>query len=239
MDTNEWKKTGIFAGVAVLAFGAFGGPVKAQQKPAPAKQPAAAAKKKAAQPAAKKARGKWVKHCDKAKGVKGDICLIQYEVLDEIGAVIAAAAIRKVEGIKKEDFLVSEPLGMRIPDGVRVTIDDGKHISLRFLFCNHNGCMAQAPGTESLGLVDKLKKGNNMLVAAINMAGKPVGYPVSLDGFTKVYQGPPIDKKVFQESQRKRVMMMRKRQQELLKRVREAQEKGKAGPKQPAPKKPQ
>ncbi|MCG8563282.1 MAG: invasion associated locus B family protein [Hyphomicrobiales bacterium] len=210
----------VLAALAVVAF-TYGA------SPASAQQPQGAAPKKpagAAQP--KQTQSSWVKLCDKAKGLEKNICLTHHERLDgNTGRVLVSAALRKIEGQDSEQFLVMVPLGMAIPPGVQVRIDKEKPIPLKYTICHSAGCTAEIPATKEI--VDKLRKGNKMVVAAINIAGKAIGFPVPLNGFTKAYEGAPIDNKKYQDARRQLMQMIRKRQAELAKKARDAQEKKK------------
>ena len=68
-------------------------------------------------------------------------------------------------------------------------------------------------------LIANLKKGQNLVVQAINSNGAPLTLPLPLAGeFAKAYDGPPTDPKVFEENQKKL-------QEELQKRAEEARKK--------------
>jgi hypothetical protein len=71
-----------------------------------------------------------------------------------------------------------------------------------------------------------LKKGQNLIIQAINANGQPLTLPLPLADFGKAYDGPPTDPKVFEEQQKKL-------QEELQKRAEEARKKLEA--QQPAP----
>ena len=47
-----------------------------------------------------------------------------------------------------------------------------------------------------------LKKGQNLIVQAINSNGAPLTLPLPLAEFAKAYDGPPTDPKVFEETRR-------------------------------------
>lgn len=222
----EYARAALVA-LAVLALGSGVAQAQSQQpKAAPAQKPAAAPAKP------KETQSSWVKLCDTAPNFKKKICLTHHERLDgNTGSVLVSAAVRKVEGVDNEQFLVMVPLGMAIPPGIRVTIDDEKPIPLKYSICHAAGCTAEAAATTDL--VDKLKKGNKMVVAAINIAGKAVGFPVPLNGFTKAYQGEPVDNKKYQAARRKLMIMIRKRQEELIKKAEDAQKKKPETPKKP------
>jgi hypothetical protein len=68
-------------------------------------------------------------------------------------------------------------------------------------------------------LIASLKKGQNLVVQAINSNGAPLTLPLPLAGeFAKAYDGAPTDPKVFEENQKKL-------QEELQKRAEEARKK--------------
>lgn len=188
---------------------------------------------------AKKSASAWVKLCDVAK-VKGNekgklqdkrICLTHHERLDgNSGRVLVSAAVRDIEGQEVQRFLVMVPLGMAIPPGVQVRIDKEKPIKLKYTICHAAGCTAEITSTPEL--IGKLKKGKELVVIALNMVGKAVGFPISLTGFAKTLDGKAIDSKKYHAARKQLMGQIRKRQIELVKKAREASKK-----KQPAPKK--
>ena len=72
-------------------------------------------------------------------------------------------------------------------------------------------------------MLASLKKGQNLVVQAINSNGAPLTLPLPLAEFAKAYDGPPTDPKVFEETQKKL-------QEELQKRAEEARKKLEANP---------
>jgi hypothetical protein len=67
-------------------------------------------------------------------------------------------------------------------------------------------------------MIANMKKGQNLIVQAINANGAPLTLALPLAEFAKAYDGPPTDPKVFEESQKKL-------QEELQKRAAEARQK--------------
>ena len=192
----------------------------------------------------KKPQSSWVKICDdhtnKSTKEKKQICLVHHERRDGYtGALLVSAAIRRIEGQDKEHLLIMVPLGRFLPAGMRVQIDKDKPLDMKYTICLPNGCYAEMEATKEL--VTKFKKGNDMAVLTINAGGKAVGFPVPLNGFTKAYEGDPIDRKKYEEAQRRLLSFIRKRQAELRKKAAEkAQDKKEVAPtKEEAPKKPQ
>jgi hypothetical protein len=63
-----------------------------------------------------------------------------------------------------------------------------------------------------------MKKGQGLIVQAINSTGQPISLVLPLADFAKAYDGPPTDPKVFEEQQKKL-------QDELQRRADEARQK--------------
>jgi len=69
-------------------------------------------------------------------------------------------------------------------------------------------------------LIASLKKGQNLVVQAINSNGAPLTLPLPLAGeFSKAYDGPPTDPKVFEENQKKLQEELQKRAEEQRKKL--------------------
>ncbi len=76
--------------------------------------------------------------------------------------------------------------------------------------------MSDYPVTDDM--IGKMKKGQAIVVQAINMQGTPISLPLPLADFAKAYDGPATDPKAFEEQQRKL-------QEELQKKAEEARKK--------------
>lgn len=163
----------------------------------------------------KKKQSAWVKICDKVtftKDLKKEICITHHERLDgNSGMVLVSAAVRKVEGAKTQRFMVMVPLGMALPPGIQVKFDKDKTpIKLRYSICHPGGCTAETVATPEI--ITKLRKGNQLMVAAITAVGKPIGFPVPLTGFSAAYDGKPVDGKKYANARRQLMLQIRKRQ---------------------------
>jgi invasion protein IalB len=227
-----------------LALGAFaaGAPAYAQKKGDEKKAAAAPAQKQSA----------WVKLCETAKlgkpQTKPDekpvveekkICLTHHERLDgNTGMVLVSAAIREVEGQDKKSLMIMVPLGMAIPPGVRAAvysvdqwekaaknekIDETqlKPINLKYSLCHPAGCTAEVEA--DAGTIDQMKKGGGLMILALNASAKPVGFPVPLDGFTKAYEGPPVDNEQYAKARGELMKQIRERQAKMAEKMKEEQ----------------
>lgn len=216
----------------------------AQQAPAAQVQPkstqapkgqAAGAPPAAAAAPAGAAEDAWVKLCMRNEQTQNkEICLVNHEGLEpNTGMVLIAAAVRKVEGEEKQQLLIRVPTAyaLVIPAGVELKVDEQPPIKLQYAICFPTSCQVQLELTKEL--MDSMRKGKQMVVAAMNIQQKTMGFPVPLTGFAKAYDGPPVDSKKYEESRRQLMEMFRKRQQELAAKAAEAQQNKQGAPAQP------
>jgi len=175
----------------------------------------------------------WVKLCMKSEQTQQkEICLVNHEGLEpNTGMVLIAAAVRKVEGEDKQQLLIRVPTAYALvmPAGVQLKIDEQQPIQLQYTICFPTSCQVQLELTKEL--MDSMRKGKQMVVAAMNIQQKTMGFPVPLTGFAKAYDGAPVDSVKYEESRRQLMEMFRKRQAELAAKAAEAeQKKGAADP---------
>lgn len=206
---SQIKLKGQFLALAMAAAVGFAGGIT----------PAFAADKDAA-----KAQSAWIKICDdvKLKEIKKEeaaskkICMTHHESLSaRTGTPLVSAAVRKVTGHDTEKFLVTVPLGMAIPAGVHVKVDENEPIKVKYTFCHVAGCVAETAMTPEL--LKQMKAGAKLMVATIGISGKPVGFPIPLSGFGKAYAGKPIDGEKYANARKAMMVEIRKRQIELAK----------------------
>lgn len=163
----------------------------------------------------------WVKLCMKSEQTQNkEICLTNHEGLEpNTGMVLIAAAVRKVEGEDKQQLLVRVPTAyaLVIPAGVQIKIDDGQPIQLQYTICFPTSCQVQLELTKEM--FDNMRKGKQMVVAAMNMQQKAMAFPVPLTGFSKTFDGPPADNAKYEEAQRQMMETIRQRQIDLANKV--------------------
>jgi invasion protein IalB len=225
---GEWgigARAGLTALMLAVGVGLSVNPAAAQDK----KGAPAAAPKGAPAPAAAAGnapeQSAWVKLCEKAPSLAEpkkelNVCLTHHERLDgNTGMVLVSAAIRQVEGQDKEALMVMVPLGMALPPGVQVKVDDKEPVKLQFTLCHAAGCTAE--GEASKAVIDQMKTGKQVVVAAINLAGKAIGFPVPLTGFDKAYAGAPVDNEKYKEARKRLMSAIRERQIEMAKKAKD------------------
>jgi invasion protein IalB len=211
-------------------------PAAPAKKPAPAKPAAPAAAAPAApapeaqQQAPAQAQGDqqqqvqliyspWTKFC--LKGQNNDpnakqVCFTGKDARIESGMPVVAAVLIEPDGEPKKLLRVTLPLGMQLVHGTRVIVDQNQPMTAPYVICFTNGCMADYDASGDL--IAKMKKGQGLVIQAINSTGQPISLVLPLADFAKAYDGPPTDPKVFEEQQKKL-------QEELQRRADEARKK--------------
>jgi invasion protein IalB len=190
---------------------------------APAAQaPAAGAPPAAAQPPEQQVQliyAPWTKFCLKGQdaGAK-QVCFTGKDGRIEPGQPVIAAVIVEPEGEPKKLLRVTLPLGMQLVHGTRIIVDNNPPLQGPYVICFQNGCMSDYEATPEL--IASLKKGQTLVVQAINSNGAPLTLPLPLAGeFAKAYDGPPTDPKVFEENQKKLQEELQKRAEEQRKKL--------------------
>jgi invasion protein IalB len=192
-----------------------------KQQPAPQAQPTQPAPQQQGQGSSEQmpvVYSPWTKFCGKDQNQPGakEVCLTVKEARLETGQFLAGAALIEQEGKPERIFRVTLPLGMQLPQGIRVTVDQDQPLPGRYLVCLPNGCMADVE--VNVDFVGRLKRAQSVMLQGINLPGQTASYPMPLADFAKANEGPPTDPKVFEEQQRKL-------QEELQRRAEEARKK--------------
>jgi hypothetical protein len=124
---------------------------------------------------------------------------------------------------------------MQLVHGTRIIIDNNPPLQAPYVICFSNGCMSDYEATPEV--LANLKKGQNLVVQAINANGAPLTLPLPLAGeFAKAYDGPPTDPKQFEEQQKKLQEELQKRAEEQRKKLEQTNPQGAAAGANPAAK---
>jgi invasion protein IalB len=193
---------------------------KAQPKAAPPPPPAAEQPQAGEQP--QLIFSPWTKFCLKGQEANAkQVCFTGKDGRVESGQPVVAAVLIEPDGEPKKILRVTLPLGMSIQPGTRVIVDQGQPMTGPYVICFNNGCMADYEASGEL--IGKLKKGQGLAVQGINGAGQAMTLVLPLGDFSKAYDGPPTDPKVFEEQQKKLQDELQRRADEARKKL-EAQQ---------------
>ena len=124
----------------------------------------------------------WTKFCLKGQdaGAK-QVCFTGKDGRIESGQPVIAAVIIEPEGEPKKILRVTLPLGMQLMHGTRIIVDSNPAAAEPYVICFANGCMSDYEVTPEM--LASLKKGQNLVVQAINSNGAPLTLPLPLAGF--------------------------------------------------------
>ena len=177
----------------------------------------------------------WTKFCLKGQDANAkQVCFTGKDGRIESGQPVVAAVIIEPEGEPKKILRVTLPLGMQLVHGTRIIVDNNAPMQSPYVICFANGCMSDYEATPEL--LANMKKGQNLVVQAINANGSALTLPLPLGEFAKAYDGPPTDPKVFEETQRKLQEELQKRAEEQRKKLEDAQKAAGTAPANPASK---
>ena len=134
--------------------------------------------------------GDWETRCETPPGASYEQCAIVLSVVDQdrpnltLVVIVLNTADRKARLMR-----VIAPLGVLLPAGVSLQIDDADAGRLSFLQCQPNGCIAQLALDDAL--LGKLKTGKTMTLGIFQTPEQGVGVPASLTGFKEAYEQLP------------------------------------------------
>lgn len=209
------------AGALVLSVGAESFAQQKAPKAAPKGQAQQAQKADPAQPAAAEipplVYSNWTKLCGKSQEAGGKtMCRIGKDGRLQSGMPMVGAVLMEAEGEARKILQIMLPLGILLPRGTRILIDNDEQGAkvLPIIVCAGGGCMAQTEANADM--VAKLKKGQNLYVQAYNMQQSVFTLAVPLADFAKAYDGPPTDPKDIEERNKKLQDELAKRGRERL-----------------------
>lgn len=168
----------------------------------------------------------WFKACTKQQDI--DICNVQNIMTAQTGQLVTGVSLIELKGkINRKVFQVTVPTGRLVPPGIGMQIDGGKTQKLDYAICFPDRCIAELPLTDQL--VASLKKGSTITLTSINFQNQPNPIKVTLEGFTGAYDGPALQQSDIEDRQKKLQDFVAKNNEDFAKKLKEEQDKAKAG----------
>jgi invasion protein IalB len=186
--------TSAIARLAILvALAAAASPSQAQQAPKSKAAPRAAQATPAPTPtpsetpaAGAPPQPGWAARCSSASREAPLECAIeQTAVLSKTGQTVALVNIRVPSDTHTPVVLVQLPLGLNLPVGAKLQVDDGKSVDLQIQTCEARGCYASIPIPPDL--LAALKSGKQLKVAFQNLNKETIAIPMPLTDFAAAY----------------------------------------------------
>ena len=180
--------------VLILAFGPISLGHAQQTKgknPPPAAQsaPAQPAQSQTAQAEAAPANAPpagWLARCTSASRSAPLECAIeQTAVLSKTGQLIVLINIRVPADTHAPIAAIQLPLGLNLPVGAKLQVDEGKTVDLQIQTCEARGCYVNAP--IAADLLAAMKTGKQLKVSFQNLAKETIAIPMPLADFAAAY----------------------------------------------------
>lgn len=149
-----------------------------------------------AQGTLKQKYGDWQHRCDRPNATGAEQCILIQNVLDQSDINLAIVVLRvedptataearkrdaNAKAVRRPVLRVIAPLGILLPRGLGLKIDDREIGSTGFVRCLESGCVAEVDmdGT----LLDAFRKGKSAVFAVFLTPEEGRGLPVTLTGF--------------------------------------------------------
>ena len=110
----------------------------------------------------------------------------QSAVLTKTGQLVVLVNVRVPSDTHAPVARVQLPLGINLPGGARLQVDDGKATDLQIQTCENRGCYAGAAITPDL--LAALKSGKQLNLSFQNLAKETITIPMPLTDFTAAYE---------------------------------------------------
>jgi len=138
-----------------------------------------------AQSATERTFQNWVVRCDTPANGPQRCRLVQAVRLKDSGQRLVQVGIVRTDGAAAPVVSVVLPLGIYLPAGLTIQVDDGEALRAPIEQCANAGCEARLQLTE--GLLAQMKAGKQAKYTFQNMLRKDVTIPAPLDGFTRAF----------------------------------------------------
>ena len=168
----------------------------------------------------------WFKACTKQEDV--DICNVQNITTAGNGQLITGVSLIDLRGkVNRKVFQVTVPTGRLVQPGIGLQVDGGKTQKLDYVICFPDRCVAEVPLTDQL--VTSFKKGQQITLTSINFQNQPNPIKIALTGFSEAFDGPAMKQSDIEDRQKKLQDFVAKNNQDFAKKLKEEQDKAKAG----------
>ena len=143
-----------------------------------------------AQGVVKNTFGDWQMRCETPPGAKSEQCALVQNVMaeDRPNLTLLVIALKTADG-KSRLLRMVAPLGILIPAGIGLRIDQADIGRAGYVRCLTTGCIAEAVLDDTL--LNQLKGGQTATFIVFQTPEEGVGVPVSLNGFGAGFDSLP------------------------------------------------
>src|SRR5450631_1474096 len=143
-----------------------------------------------AQGAVRSVHGDWQIRCDTPPGAQSEQCaLVQSVTAEDRPNVGLTVIVLKTADQKSRLLRVLAPLGVLLPSGLGLKIDNADIGRAGFVRCLPNGCVAEVIMDDEL--LKKLRAGKTATFIIFQSPEEGIGFPMSMAGFGEGYDKLP------------------------------------------------
>src|SRR6478672_10304328 len=143
-----------------------------------------------AQGAVRSTHGDWQIRCDTPPGAQNEQCaLIQSVVAEDRSNAGLTVIVLKTSDQKSRLMRVLAPLGVLLPSGLGLKLDNQDVGRAGFVRCLPNGCVAEVQMDENL--LKQLRSGQQATYIIFQTPEEGIGIPMSLKGFGEGFDKLP------------------------------------------------
>jgi len=131
----------------------------------------------------------WTKICPTPDSPRS--CYVTRDFVSTDGSPVLAIGIYNLPA--KAGLMVGRvllPLGLSLPSGIRVAIDEGSPTAGQFSSCVPTGCFVEFQIDPAFAR--ELRKGDVIRIAALNQYKGEIGFVAPLRGFAAAFDGPAL-----------------------------------------------
>lgn len=128
----------------------------------------------------------WVARCASvSRGAPLECAIEESAVLTKTGQLVVLVNIRVAGDSRSPTALVQLPLGLNLPAGSRIQVDEGKTLDLQIQTCENRGCYANLPVAPDL--LTALRSGKQLKISFQNLNKETITIPMPLADFAAAY----------------------------------------------------
>lgn len=143
-----------------------------------------------AQGAIRSVHGDWQIRCETPPGAQNEQCaLFQSVVAEDRASVGITVLVLKTADQKTRLMRVQAPLGVLLPAGLGLKVDNVDVGRAGFVRCLQRGCYAEVVMDDEL--IKKLRSGQTATFFIFQTPEEGIGFPLSLKGFGEGYDQLP------------------------------------------------
>ncbi len=140
----------------------------------------------AAQSQVKAKHGDWQVRCETPPGASRETCaLVQSIAADNQPNIGLVIIVLKTADGKNRLLRVIAPLGVLLPSGLGLKIDNVDIGHAGFVRCQPSGCIAEVVMEDKL--LDQFKNGKNAVFIIFKWPEEGIGIPLALNGFKEAF----------------------------------------------------